>query len=209
VHPNGLVATAAHVVAGAAVLRVHLADGTNVGAELHAIDPESDLAVLRIPRATPDHLPLAPADVARLGLRVFTLGFPALEILGDDPKFSEGVVSGLGGSASGLLQITVPIQPGSSGAPLITEEGHAVGVVVGAQNADFFQANTGYLPQSVNYAVRSELLARMLPAGLDLPPPVDRAHAIARARAAACWIEALGASTVRHSPRAARFLPRP
>ena len=34
----------------------------------------------------------------------------------------------------------------------------------------------------------------LLPAQEDPPPPVDRAHAIERARAAACWVEAIGES---------------
>jgi len=97
VHPGGLVATAAHVVAGAAALRVHLPDGADLAAEVQALDEENDLAVLRIPRPTPDTLPLAPVDSGALGQRVFTLGFPALDVLGEDPKFTEGVIAGLAG----------------------------------------------------------------------------------------------------------------
>jgi len=70
-----------------------------------------------------------------------------------------------------------------------------VGVVTGVANPDFFRAATGTLPQSVNYAVRSDFLTRMLPAVEDPPPPVDRAQAIERARAAACWVEAIGESS--------------
>jgi S1-C subfamily serine protease len=194
VHPGGLVATAAHVVAGAAALRVHLADGAALEAEVHAIDPANDLAVLRIPRPTPEHLPLAPAGSAALGQRVFTLGFPAPEILGGSPRFTDGVIASPSGPVQrpSLLQITVPLQPGSSGGPLVTEQGYAVGVVTSGMDPDFFLAATGQLPQSVNYAVRSELLARLLPAAGEEPPPVDRARAIDRARAAACRVEADG-----------------
>ena len=197
VHPAGLVATAAHVVAGAAALRVHLPDGADLEAEVHALDQENDLALLRIPRPTPAYLPLAPVGSAALGERVFTLGFPALEVLGEDPKFTDGVIVSLAGPSflPSTLQITVPIQPGSSGGPLVTEQGYAVGVVTGVANPDFFLAATGQLPQSVNYAVRSEFLAPLVPPVEAPPPPVDRAHAIERALAAACWVEAIGGSS--------------
>jgi S1-C subfamily serine protease len=197
VHSEGLVATAAHVVAGARSLRVHLPDGTTLDAKVHALDEVSDLAVLRIPRPTPDYLPLAPADSMTLGQRVFTLGFPALDVLGEDPKFTEGVIASLAGPSfqPRAYQITVPIQPGSSGGALVTEQGHAIGVVTGVANPDSFLAKTGYLPQSVNYAARSDFLARLLPPLEPPPPPVDRAQAIARARAAACWVEAIGVSS--------------
>jgi S1-C subfamily serine protease len=197
VHPEGLVATAAHVVAGTRSLRVHLPDGAALAAEIHALDEQSDLAVLRIPRPTPDHLPLAPAASAALGQRVFTLGFPALDLLGADPKFTDGVIAGLVGPPfqPRAYQITVPIQPGSSGGALVTEQGYAIGVVTGVANPDSFAAATGYAPQSVNYAVRSDFLARLLPALEPPPPPVDRAQAIERAQAAACWVEAIGVSS--------------
>jgi len=201
VHPGGLVATAAHVVAGAGALRVHLPDGNAFEAEVHAIDPVNDLAVLRIPQPTPDHLPLGAADSVALGQRVFTLGFPAVDILGEDPKFTDGVIAARSGPIDrpSLLQITVPIQPGSSGGPLVTEQGYAVGVVTSAADPGFFLAATGQPPQSVNYAVRSEFLARLLPPAEEEPPPVDRPGAIDRARAAACWVEAVGEPRLQRS----------
>jgi S1-C subfamily serine protease len=191
VHPDGLVATVAHVVAQAGPVRVHLADGRELAAELYAYDADSDLALLRLPEPTPSCLPLAGPQAATLGERVFTLGFPVIEILGADAKFSDGVIAGLAGPPfqPKALQITVPIQPGSSGGPLVSEDGRVLGVVSGFANPEFFRAVSGAPPQSVSYAVRAEFLAALLPALEDPPPPVDRAHAIERARAAACWVE--------------------
>jgi S1-C subfamily serine protease len=193
VHSEGLVVTAAHIVSPAGSLRVHLSDGRELAAELHAYDAESDLAVLRLPEPTPAYLPLARSESATLGQRVFTLGFPVPGLLGADPKFSDGVIAGLAGSSFDpkSLQITVPIQPGSSGGPLVTEEGHVLGVVTGFANPDFFRAVSGSLPQGVNYAVRSEFLTPLLPSLDDSPPATDRAQAIERARAAACWVEVI------------------
>ena len=66
-------------------------------------------------------------------------------------------------------------------------------MVTGSAHASHFFAATGQPPQNVNYAARAEFLARLLPAPEAEPPPVDRSRAIERARAAACWVEAVGA----------------
>ena len=53
------------------------------------------------------------------------------QVLGDEPKFSDGAISamsGLGGDST-LMQITIPIQPGNSGGPVVTESGKVVGIV--------------------------------------------------------------------------------
>jgi serine protease Do len=75
---------------------------------------------------------LSPLHVPGLGDAVFTIGYPTPDLLGTDPKYTNGTVSalsGLRGDAS-YPQISVPIQPGHSGGPLINEEGDVIGVVV-------------------------------------------------------------------------------
>jgi hypothetical protein len=77
----------------------------------------------------------------------------------------------------------------------VTEQGRVIGVVTGAANPDFFRAVSGALPQSVNYAVRSEFLAPLLASPEEALPTVGRAQAIERARAAVCWVEVTRAAT--------------
>lgn len=106
VHQNGILLTAYHVVAGAKSIRVRLTDGTVRNAKLETFTAGNDLAIIRIDFHTPYFLPLAPPRSVRVGDYVFTMGYPAADLLGREPKFTEGSVSslsGVGGDAS-LLQ---------------------------------------------------------------------------------------------------------
>ena len=76
---------------------------------------------------------------------MFTIGYPTPSLLGRDPKYTNGTVSalsGVGGDAS-FMQISVPVQPGNSGGPVLTEQGQVIGLVVsritleGAENINF------------------------------------------------------------------------
>lgn len=55
------------------------------------------------------------------------------------------------------MQISVPVHPGNSGGPLVTEDGELAGVILSTAKAEQFFAATGVLPQNVNWAVRSVL----------------------------------------------------
>jgi hypothetical protein len=117
VHPNGSVLTAYHVVTAAKSVTVTLADGRTLPADVMRVDPRHDLALLRVSARRLPYLPLASRRQARLGARVFTIGFPAVGVLGRQPRFTEGSISALCGplGTRELLQISVPLQPGNSG----------------------------------------------------------------------------------------------
>jgi len=155
---DGRVLTAYHVIEGASRIVVKLADGTEHDAELDKVDMQNDLAVLRTKRSTEEFLELESAKSLGLGQTVFTLGFPAPEILGEQVKFTGGQVSSLSGirGSESLLQVTVPIQPGNSGGPLLTENGKVVGIVTSTAGFRAFLRYTGTLPQNVNWAVKAD-----------------------------------------------------
>jgi S1-C subfamily serine protease len=60
------------------------------------------------------------------------------------------------------MQITVPIQPGNSGGPLLNERGEVVGVVTATARVKEFFEVTGTLPQGINFAVRVERLRQFM-----------------------------------------------
>jgi len=138
---NGTILTNLHVVSGAKKVRVRFANGHESEATMVGAQPENDLAVLRA-ATLPDDLEAATmrstADL-RPGDHVLAVGHP----FGIGPSASYGVVSGLKRefrSAEGektlvnLIQFDAAANPGNSGGPLVTMDGHVVGVVTAILN---------------------------------------------------------------------------
>jgi len=159
---NGYFVTNAHVVEDASRVQVMTQKGTLPARVVH-IDRDNDLALLKV-SGTFKPLPVVSSRRLREGTKVFTFGHPNPEIQGLDPVYTSGDISKLTGIRDDrrTLQISVPVQPGNSGGPLVNEYGNVVGVVVARLNALKLLAKTGSLPQNVNYAVKSTRLLSLL-----------------------------------------------
>lgn len=168
---HGHILTAAHVVGGAKRVEVVTVKGTQSAAVLR-IDETNDIAVLKIEGGLYDPFPIAPSRRIRLGQIVATIGFPHIEIQGFSPKVTRGEISSLNGIADDprSWQISVPIQSGNSGGPLLDENGNLVGVVVSKLGLKAAQA-TGDITQNVNYAVKSAYALALLEPYLDSGAP--------------------------------------
>ena len=138
---NGTILTNLHVVSGAKKVRVRFANGEESEAQVVGAQPENDLAVLRATHV-PDDLPAATmrstADL-RPGDHVLAVGHP----FGIGPSASYGVVSGLRRefrseqgekTLTNLIQFDAAANPGNSGGPLVTMDGHVVGIVTAIMN---------------------------------------------------------------------------
>ncbi|HXK17489.1 MAG TPA: serine protease [Polyangiaceae bacterium] len=189
---NGTVVTAEHVIHDAKRVEIQFEGEDPIAAAVLERRPAVDVAVLKVERKATDFLPLVPSKSASAGDRVFTFGFPVVQMLGKEPKFSDGAVSALSGfdGAPRLMQVTIPIQPGNSGGPVVTETGFAIGIVVSTASALPFLKATGALPQGLNWAVKSELAMAAIEPADDPPVATDRVGAVARARHAACAVTA-------------------
>ena len=68
---------------------------------------------------------------AELGEKVYTLGFPREDIV-----FGEGAVSALSGYKQdhNAYQVSIPVNPGNSGGPLLNERGELIGIISGFQS---------------------------------------------------------------------------
>ena len=172
ISPNGIVVTAYHVVDGATNIQVRLSDNVWKKARILKHGRSTDIAILKVDQNTPNYLSLANMKSVKQGQKVFTLGFPVVEALGDNVKYTEGVVSSLSGlqSEDSLMQITVPIQPGNSGGPLINEKGQVVGLITSSVGISSFLKITGTLPQNINWAVKSSYISALLD---EASPPLN------------------------------------
>jgi S1-C subfamily serine protease len=157
--PKGYLITANHVVEGATKLELAF-DGKVVGeAELVVADPANDIAILKpkLPGAGRPFIAFEAAS-AKLGDRVFTLGYPAPDMLGMALKMTSGEVSAMSGNdvASGrmddarFMQVSIPIHSGNSGGPVIDSQGRAVGIVISRMN----KTGDDEVAQNVNYALK-------------------------------------------------------
>jgi S1-C subfamily serine protease len=154
---RGYVLTNKHVVRGCAAVKVRIAGGDARTAVVHALDPDDDLALLetRLPQGPAVSFREDPA--VRPGDDVVAVGYPLNGLLADQVNVSTGTVNALAGLYNVLhvLQMSAPVQPGSSGGALFDASGNVVGVVVTKLNAKLVADETGDIPQNVNFAVKA------------------------------------------------------
>jgi len=177
--PEGHVFTNHHVVENGKSFEVYIPSlKKKLPAKLVVSDAANDLAILQVEgwkaeKHTPSlPPPIASSTKAKVGDKVFAVGFPLPGALSTDAKYTSGDVSSLSGIGDDkrVIQISAPIQPGNSGGPLALTDGRIVGVVVATLNYRLTLKESGSLPQNVNFAVKSDYL-RILAAnsGVDIP----------------------------------------
>jgi len=163
VNASGYVVTNAHVVDECGSIAVLSNKQETDEATLVANDTTNDLAILKT-RLKPETTATIRSGV-RLGENVAAFGFPLAGTLASSGNFTWGNVTALSGLGddSRYLQISVPVQPGNSGDPLLDQSGAVVGVVSAKLNAlKFMLANNGDIPQNVNFAIKGRVLASFL-----------------------------------------------
>lgn len=149
---NGYVVTNYHVVAGADSIYIQNTKGEAFKAASVFEDISSDLAILKITDSTFKGQPLPYSLKPQRALRgeaVFTLGYPRDEIV-----YGEGYISAQTGfnGDSAAYQVSIPVNPGNSGAPLMDSRGDVVGIVTGKQTTS----------DGIAFAVKSAHLKRLL-----------------------------------------------
>jgi serine protease Do len=128
ISPDGLVLTAAHVVRSMPALRVRLQDGARLDAALVRLDPEADVALLRVQRpGGTSCLTVRPSAVAT-GEEVYAVGAPLDQSLAF--SLTRGIVSGTRQvRGATLLQTDASVNAGNSGGPLVDDAGRVVAIV--------------------------------------------------------------------------------
>lgn len=154
ISPDGYIVTSSHVIQGADSILIENKAGLKFKVtEVHR-NADYDLTILKVEDPAfagfgklPYTFKTAASD---LGERVYTLGFPREDIV-----FGEGSLS----SASGFegdttsYQISIPLNPGNSGGPLLDDKGNVIGVINGkqaGQEGAAFAVKSSYLLQMVS-----------------------------------------------------------
>lgn len=160
----GHVLTNHHVVEDCKEMKVAGRDGI---AKVITSDRVNDLALLQLPTQTQDAAPItAEASNLRQGEDIVTYGFPLNSVLSSGGNLTPGTVSALTGLGNNTnqIQITAPIQPGSSGSPVLDKKGQVVGIVSTKLSDSRTAKATGSLPQNVNFAVSGQTIRAFLDA---------------------------------------------
>ena len=146
---TGVIVTNAHVARGEQALVAMLATGQQLEAKVVYIDPDMDIALVKVDGNGFQHLQLADLTTVRQGQTVVAIGNP-----GEGMPFSvtKGIVSAVGRTAETSkgtwIQTDATINPGNSGGPLLNGYAEVVGMNTGkivrkdVQNIGFALSST-------------------------------------------------------------------
>ncbi len=157
---QGHVLTNFHVVDRARQVHVTLFNQKTYEAKLVGMDPETDIAVLKIDASREELFPVALGTSTRLlvGQRVFAIGNP----FGLERTLTTGVISSLNrslprrgrrGTIKSIIQIDAAINPGNSGGPLLDSQSRMIGMNTAIASRTGESAGVGFAI-SVNTILR-------------------------------------------------------
>lgn len=160
VSSDGFIVTNYHVIEDATTLKITLHNKRIFDAEVIGLDPQTDLALIKIDAKNLLALPLGNSDLLDVGEWVLAIGHPfnmnstvtagivsakarAIDILGDEY------------SIESFIQTDAVVNPGNSGGPLISAAGELVGI------------NTAILTESgvsegYSFAIPSNLVRKII-----------------------------------------------
>lgn len=127
---KGFIITNAHVVTRLKTIYVENNKGEYFSAQTVYTDKNTDLAILKINDTAFKTISSLPYSInksnSNLGEQIFTLGYPRNEIV-----YGEGYVSAKSGNEgdSTAYQISVSVNPGNSGGPVLNKRGEIIGVI--------------------------------------------------------------------------------
>ena len=194
VSPTGHLLTNHHNVDECSAVTAGWSETGRFDAAVVATDPDADLALLKTDMR-PSAYAAFRSGAPRPGETVVTFGFPLLGELATQGNVSVGYVAATLGPGGGedTIQISAPIQDGSSGSPVADGSGRVVAVVKTALGAD----DPADPPQLVNFAASGSAAIRLLKtsgvpfdeAAADDPLPVPDIADLLRAFTVPLWCD--------------------
>ena len=157
------IATNNHVVEGAKSLVVKGVNGdmnTSYKVQVVISDKNADVAIVKIIDEKFEGFDMLPygfqTTTVDVGTEIFVLGYPRIDIMGNEVKVTNGIISAKTGYKNNvsLYQMSAPIQPGNSGGPVFDYNGNLIGISVASLHDDAVQ--------NVNYAVKLSYLQTLV-----------------------------------------------
>jgi S1-C subfamily serine protease len=155
VHPDGIIATAGHVVENAVFVNLTFKNGA-ISDEATILDvtpnKEIDLALLKISAKNLPHVMFKNSDYVRAGEEITVIGNPRRL----QNTITNGLISQLRQVRKAIVwqQISAPISPSSSGSPVFNAGGYVIGVALSSLR--------GSDNQNLNFAIPSNYLMQLM-----------------------------------------------
>ncbi len=151
-----LVISTAHDLMAFQEVSIELSNGSNISGQVVQLDPDADLALIRVDSSSPAGISLAQTrNLLNLGDRLYTIGCPADQ----RGMVTPGIVNALPRRAAGQLlwQVKMKILHGNSGSPVFDEQGRLVAVVKGRHRKN----------ESVGFLIPMETLMAFIKTNMD------------------------------------------
>ena len=160
---EGNIVTNYHVVASASIVDVEFADGSQYSASVIGLDPNSDLAIIKV---NPNGKILTPLNLGdstnvKVGNHTIVIGSP----FGQEFSMSTGIVSAIKRtvpsqnarfSIPNVIQTDAAINPGNSGGPLMDIDGNVIGI-----NSQIISRSGGN--QGIGFAIPINSVKKIIP----------------------------------------------
>jgi serine protease Do len=158
---DGLIMTNSHVVRDMEEITVTLPGKKDYKAKLIGMDPESDIALIKIDAKNLPVSTWGDSSKLRVGEIVMAVGNP----FGLSGTVTSGIVSATGRTNMGIIdyedfiQTDAPINPGNSGGPLINVQGQVIGITTAIATRSGGYMGVGFaIPSNSAKLVMDELL---------------------------------------------------
>ncbi len=171
---QGYIITNQHVVDGQQKMEVDFPNGFKTFATLKGVDPDSDLAVIKVDVAAAELHPLTLGDSSQLkvGQTVIAIGNPfglsgtmttgIISALGRTLQSNRAATSGSFFSASDQIQTDAAINPGNSGGPLFNLNGEVIGINR-AIRTDASTSTGEPINSGIGFAIAINIVKRVAP----------------------------------------------
>lgn len=163
---SGHVLTNAHAVQDCTAISLRAPGRSPVPTRIVARQQADDLAVLKVDGEVTAAATLRFSPSPRNGEAIVVYGFPLSGLLASTGHVAIGHITALAGlrDDSRQLQISTPVEQGSSGGPVLDMSGNVIGVAVSQLDALRLAGLADDIPQSVSFAINSSTAVNFLDA---------------------------------------------